>query len=1013
MTSLSLSFWAAWFGTLAAALALAILGAGLAQLLCSSLRRRRALTQASLLSVCVIVLFQVTDLPHYLAYRCRLILEEASWDQRSTADISQKQTRVRTDLKSEKQDTIAPAKTQVSPANPAQPISDDRLAQTSPAPLTQATERESRRTAIFWPLVLWVSGAMLLLFRFGAAQIMVWFFEKRQTEPASCAVSALASEIARQLNYRGKFRVLNSRRITGPAAFGVWKPTIILPIDFDQRFEIEEQKVMLAHELAHLALRDPLWNWIAETAVALAWWHPLVWWGRRYLRDVSEAAADEASALLEGGPTRLAQCLVRYGKEIAQERSLGWLGISAFRSSLGRRVQHLLNLKRASWSGSRSSGIELLAGTFLLLASSVAPAVWAETQLRIPGGDMKSWQSTIKNSLAGIALFALVDSQPAAAADRGSATQETSRKQTSPAPSMPIAERLNEIIIPEANFAGVALADVVTALSHISRSQDLHKNGVNFLISDRQSASSEDQPVNKLGRTIIRFTQPLRQVRLVDVLDAITKVADRPVHYEVTGYGVVFLAGPAPDKPAAERPSPYTYTMDPALAKRYGLAVPPKQPPTIDPELAARYGRIDPELAARYGLAQSPTPGPENRASDFGSAAAARIRHNLEQIKLAEVTYDGIPLRKVLEQLAEKSQELDPQHKGIQFLISPRGSAPAAAASNASSNELAIDDLAIRFTLPLRNVSLRDLLDAIVQVSPLPMEYSIQPYAIVFSAAKRPTDSTQGFAKETLETRVFQAETETLLKNFQQTFGLTIRADNHGEIEKQLRQVLRQLDVNLDQHGKSLIFNPANGMILIRAGRDELKSVDAAMQTLGAKRVIDSAANLPGTSPSAELFSPAKRDASGVRPGVDSESRPLIQHLQELQAELKDAKQRYTDQHPQVQQLNRAISQAEAELHTNTAASMNQQPTRRARAAVIVLGEVNKPGRYDLPPNEHWTVIDALAVAGGFSSKANRRNIEFTRGSEMKVLTFEPEMRTPGSWFLQPGDIIEVRPSFF
>jgi hypothetical protein len=39
---------------------------------------------------------------------------------------------------------------------------------------------------------------------------------------------------------------------------------------------------------------------------------------------------------------------------------------------------------------------------------------------------------------------------------------------------------------------------------------------------------------------MIDFSQPLRHVRAIDVLDAITRAASRPVAYSVQDYGVVF-----------------------------------------------------------------------------------------------------------------------------------------------------------------------------------------------------------------------------------------------------------------------------------------------------------------------------------------------------------------------------------------------------------------------------------------------------------------------------------------
>jgi hypothetical protein len=138
--------------------------------------------------------------------------------------------------------------------------------------------------------------------------------------------------------------------LRGPVAFGVFRPSIALPPDFAARFSHAEREAMLAHEMAHLAARDPFWWMVSDAVVALAWWHPLVWWARCQLQSAHEAAADEASALIPGGPQILAECLVRLGRELTASgpaRALG-IGGNGPRSQLATRVKRLV-LGPRSW----------------------------------------------------------------------------------------------------------------------------------------------------------------------------------------------------------------------------------------------------------------------------------------------------------------------------------------------------------------------------------------------------------------------------------------------------------------------------------------------------------------------------------------------------------------------------------------------------------------------------------------------------------------------------------------
>src|SRR5437867_3584695 len=148
------------------------------------------------------------------------------------------------------------------------------------------------------------------------------------------------------MGLRRPIHLFESSRLLGPVAAGVLRPAIGLPPQFAGEHSPEQQEVMLAHEVAHLAAKDPFWSRLADVLAALLWWHPLSWWVRRQLRAASETAADESSLLVRDGPRVLAECLVTFGGRLTRRQPAGWMGVEGggFRSGLGRRVERLLRL---------------------------------------------------------------------------------------------------------------------------------------------------------------------------------------------------------------------------------------------------------------------------------------------------------------------------------------------------------------------------------------------------------------------------------------------------------------------------------------------------------------------------------------------------------------------------------------------------------------------------------------------------------------------------------------------
>ncbi|WP_372898771.1 M56 family metallopeptidase, partial [Stieleria sp.] len=104
---------------------------------------------------------------------------------------------------------------------------------------------------------------------------------------------ALAQSCAARLGLRSPPQCRVSMDVSMPLTFGVIRPIVLVPIDF-QSFTVDQQRHCLLHEMAHVARRDACWNWLAEITTAVYWFHPSVHWARWQLRRSREDAADDA-----------------------------------------------------------------------------------------------------------------------------------------------------------------------------------------------------------------------------------------------------------------------------------------------------------------------------------------------------------------------------------------------------------------------------------------------------------------------------------------------------------------------------------------------------------------------------------------------------------------------------------------------------------------------------------------------------------------------------------------------
>lgn len=87
---------------------------------------------------------------------------------------------------------------------------------------------------------------------------------------------------------------------------------------------------------------------------------------------------------------------------------------------------------------------------------------------------------------------------------------------------------------------------------------------------------------------------------------------------------------------------------------------------------------------------------------------------------------------------------------------------------------------------------------------------------------------------------------------------------------------------------------------------------------------------------------------------------------------------------------------------------------------VSVMGEVQRPGKYDIPPEKELTVMGAIAMAEGFTKDAEVTKVRVMRGEGAQKRTMEintKDITDKGDkdrdLALEPDDIVYVPESFF
>jgi len=148
-----------------------------------------------------------------------------------------------------------------------------RVAPLQAAPAAVVVDAFDPRLALF---VLWLTGALLAA---------AWFAQQQRRYLQSLG----------RLHARDGARLVQSdSEFAGPALVGAWRPRIVLPSDFDRRYDARERELILAHEQVHFVRGDAWVNALVVALRSLNWFNPLLHYAAAKFRIDQELACDAA-----------------------------------------------------------------------------------------------------------------------------------------------------------------------------------------------------------------------------------------------------------------------------------------------------------------------------------------------------------------------------------------------------------------------------------------------------------------------------------------------------------------------------------------------------------------------------------------------------------------------------------------------------------------------------------------------------------------------------------------------
>lgn len=238
-------------------------------------------------------------------------------------------------------------------------------------PATSGTSFAPSRTTIEIALVVvWALVALLLALTYVARRLMLVGRLANRQHITDGALPAMLDALCRAVGHQSHVSLTSVNTISSPVALGLRE--ICVPEAVLTELSTDEQRGLLAHELAHLARRDPMWLDFASLMERVFFFQPLNRLARREIQRNAEFLCDDWAAERTGTGLPLAHCLARVAEWIeASPLGVPVAGMAEQRSLLVTRIARLIEGKRASSPMSRALAV---GAATVMLAGVVAAA---------------------------------------------------------------------------------------------------------------------------------------------------------------------------------------------------------------------------------------------------------------------------------------------------------------------------------------------------------------------------------------------------------------------------------------------------------------------------------------------------------------------------------------------------------------------------------------------------------------------------------------------------------------
>lgn len=236
-------------------------------------------------------------------------------------------------------------------------------------------------------VTVWLVGVFFFLIRLLGGMAYVRRMRVYGSIPAPDHWQQQVSRLAETLQLNKIIGLAESSLTKAPLMIGFFKPLILLPIGTINHLSADEVEAILAHELAHIARQDYIFNIMQSLIEIIYYYHPAAWWISAVIRTEREHCCDDTAIRLCSNPLTYAKALLHVQELQHYRTPVLAMAFSGHKNQLLYRIQRILNQ-----SHNKSRTMEKFIATCALLCLLAALTYGSNSHRETPAppADMKT-----------------------------------------------------------------------------------------------------------------------------------------------------------------------------------------------------------------------------------------------------------------------------------------------------------------------------------------------------------------------------------------------------------------------------------------------------------------------------------------------------------------------------------------------------------------------------------------------------------------------------------------------